>query len=366
METSYEPKQYPASASRRQQARSQGHFPQSQYLPTAAVLVAATICLVLLGAPLLQRLQDFTQQQLEHGPKLTATNDLPSHFLWTAAFYLLPVLLPFLGVVSLVSLLVHAGQVGITPLAHRISPNYGRINPTQGMQRLLSLGNLLRFGSGLLQVSVIVAVAWTCLSTLLDNNLFHAEDHPREIAAQIGGFLAISTLKIGLALLASAGLDYLLQRWKFERELRMTSREVREEARRDEVNPQIKQIRQQRQRTRSVAAADNSDTSQLQVILTHESGIVVTLGKPEPPSTAPRVVEKEVGRRADQIRRAARKAKVPVIEQSELAQFLLQHVPPGMSIPSEQSDQINALLRRDQILSHDHIRSQDPPAQQPR
>ena len=366
METSYEPKQHAASANRRQQARSQGHYPQSQYLPTATVLVAATISLILLGDPLLEKLQDLTQQQLGNDPRLIATTDLPRHFLRTTAFYLLPVLLPFLGVVFLVSLLVHAGQVGITPLAHRISPNYAHIDPTQGMQRLFSLGNLLRFGSGLLQASVILVVAWTCLSTLVENNLFNAGAQPREIATQIGGFLANSTLKIGLALVAAAAIDYLLQRWKFERELRMTSREVREEVRRDEVNPQIKQKRQQRQRARSTGAGETSDTSQLQAILTHESGIVVTLGKPEPASTAPRVVQKEAGRRADQIRRAARKAKIPIVEQSELAQFLLQHVPSGTPVPSAQSDQINVLLRRDHTLSHDQASPRHPPSQETR
>ncbi|MBB76975.1 MAG: hypothetical protein CMJ75_20915 [Planctomycetaceae bacterium] len=345
MQTSYEPKQHPASTKRRQRARSQGHYPQSQYLPTATVLVAATISLLLLGDPLLGKLQELTQQQLGNGPRISVTTDLPAYFLRTTAFYLLPVLLPFLGVVFLVALLVHAGQIGITPLAHRITPNYARIDPTQGIQRLLSLENLLRFGSGLLQVGVILVVAWTCLSPLLDNNLFHADDQPREIATRIGGFLANSALKIGLALLASAGIDYAVQRWKFERELRMTSRELREETRRDEVNPRIKQTRQQRQRARSAETAEASDTPQLQAILTHESGLVVTLGSPEPPSTAPRVVQKEVGRRADRIRRAARKAKVPVVEQSKLAQFLLQHVPSGMPVPPEQSDQINALLR---------------------
>ena len=359
MEPSYEPKQHPATASRRQQARSQGQYPQSQYLPAAAVLVAATVSLFLLGAPLLQRLQEFTHQQLQEGPQLVVTADLPRHFLRITTLYLLPVLLPLLGVVFLVSLLVHVGQVGMTPLVQRISPSYSRIDPTQGMQRLWSLGNLLKFGSGLIQVSVILAVAWTCLSTLVDDNTFPVGQHPREIATGMGEFLFDSTLKIGLALLAVAGFDYLIQRWRFERELRMTTRELREEARRDEINPQIKQRRQQRQRTTQPTAVAN--TSQLQIVLTHESGAVVTLGYPEPSLTEPKIVQKEAGRRAHQIRRAARKAKVPVVEHSELAQFLLQHVPSGMPISPEQSNQVIGLLQQHQASYSHRSRPREHP-----
>ncbi|MAV36872.1 MAG: hypothetical protein CMJ59_15595 [Planctomycetaceae bacterium] len=346
MESSTEHKQYAATPARRQQAREQGHRPHSQHLAAAAILVAATTLLLTLGEPLLRRFREFTRRQLSSGQDLPIESDLSAELLRITAFYLLPVLLPLLGVVFLVSLLVHAGQVGLTPRPHRVNPDFSRIDPGQGIERLLSLGNLLRFGSGLSQALVTLVAAWACVWMVRDFTVPLAGREPDAIAAWIGGQLLRATLKIGLALLGMAGVDYLIQRWRFERELRMTPHEVREEASRDGANPQLKHRRQLLSLQRAWDLKRQPDPAQVQVVLTHQAGMVVALGFPEQPRAAPQVLQKETGRRGHQIRRAAHKSDIPVVEHSALTQYLLQHVPAGMAVPVEKSRQITELLRR--------------------
>jgi flagellar biosynthetic protein FlhB len=155
----------------------------------------------------------------------------------------------------------------------------------------------------------------------------------RGIVVQGWELVLRTALAIAGALAAIAVLDYILQRLRFERSLRMTREEVKEEIKREEGDPQVKaRIRRlqrdaaQRRMLRAVPTAS--------VIITNPEHVAVALQYDRATMPAPRVVAKGAGRVAKRIIELGRKSAVPVVERKPLAQALFRTVEVGREIPA--------------------------------
>jgi flagellar biosynthetic protein FlhB len=130
-----------------------------------------------------------------------------------------------------------------------------------------------------------------------------------------------------------AALDYIFQRWTYEKNLRMTKREVQEEFKQVEGDPQIKSrirsIQRELARKRMMAEVPKAD-----VIITNPTHLAVALHYRKEEMTAPRVVAKGAGFIAEKIREIAAAHKIPLVENKPLAQALYRTVELGQTIPS--------------------------------
>jgi flagellar biosynthetic protein FlhB len=172
--------------------------------------------------------------------------------------------------------------------------------------------------------------------------LYHRRDEILGLAAldlpQIAAFVADITLwtslKIALALVALAILDYGYQRWKYEQDLRMTPQEVREEMKNLQGDPQVMARRRQVQRQlalhRISAAVPKAD-----VVVTNPTELAVAIQYDSATMNAPIVLAKGAGVVAARIRRLALEHNIPVLERKPLAQALYKEVDINRPIPDK-------------------------------
>jgi flagellar biosynthetic protein FlhB len=143
-----------------------------------------------------------------------------------------------------------------------------------------------------------------------------------------------TALKIGVALLVLAILDYAFQRWKHEQDLRMTSQEVREEMKNLQGDPQIiarrRVIQRQLVLNRLSTAVPKAD-----VVITNPSELAVAIQYEPETMAAPVVVAKGAGLLAQRIRRLALEHEIPIVEKKPLAQALYRDVEVNHPIPSD-------------------------------
>jgi flagellar biosynthetic protein FlhB len=144
--------------------------------------------------------------------------------------------------------------------------------------------------------------------------------------------LALS-LRAALALLALAVLDYGLQRWQHERDLRMSKREIREELKRYEGDPRIRERRRVLQR-RLALQRMMLGVPEATVVITNPTHFAVAV-RYEKPMDAPVVVAKGAEQMALRIRETAMEHGVPIVERQELARALYRSVEVGQAIPSD-------------------------------
>jgi flagellar biosynthetic protein FlhB len=207
------------------------------------------------------------------------------------------------------------------------------------MARVLSLRGVMRGAFGLVKIALIGAVlAFTLwnemagphspgMALLLTGSVPQAAAYALHLAASMG-------LKAVTAMLALAILDYGLQRLAHERDLRMTKAELKEELRRMEGDPKVKerrrrvqeQLRYQRM-MREVPKAD--------VVVANPTHVAVAIRYERAAMAAPRVVAKGEGYIAQRIREVAMENGVAVVERPELARALYGAVEVGEEIPPE-------------------------------
>jgi flagellar biosynthetic protein FlhB len=129
-----------------------------------------------------------------------------------------------------------------------------------------------------------------------------------------------------------AALDYAYQRYQFEKNLRMTKQEVKDEMRDAEGNPEIKgRIRRKmREISRKRMMADVKTAS---VVITNPTHFAVALKYEAGKGGAPKVVAKGADLIALKIREIAAENNVPLVENPPLARSLFKLTEVGDEIP---------------------------------
>jgi flagellar biosynthetic protein FlhB len=241
--------------------RAAGRVARSQDLNSALILLGSLLALVATGGALVDFLVSLMVGSLG-GQSWTAwlnagagsAEQLAVDRWNVLAGGLAKVFLPVLALVALVALAVNVLQAGFKFLPERVVPDLSRVSPAAGLGRLFSGSSAVRLALGIAKIAAIVAVATVCINRRRDELASLAALDLAELVAYAWDACFWMCVEIGGALAVLAGVDYLFERWRFERALRMTPQEVREEMRELQANPQILARRRALASQRSVAA----------------------------------------------------------------------------------------------------------------
>lgn len=327
-------KTFDPTAHRRQQARDQGQVAFSQDLGSAMLLLIGGMLFLMMGGQIVEFMIGLMRRDLESvGTLAVDPSEMMRH--WYAIMAgLAAIVFPMMGYLVLGAVLTNLAQVGFLFLPDRLSPDFSRISPVQGLKRIFSVTGTARLGFGLFKIIVIAAVAGVVIWSRREEALgASAMD-----VLQLGQFLADISLKTvlwtALALVVLALLDYGLQRWKHEQDLKMTHQEVREEMKELQGDPQIVARRRQIQR-QMVLNRISSAVPKADVIVTNPTELAVAIQYDPLEMAAPVVVAKGAGVLAQRIRRLGLEHSIPIVERKPLAQLLYRDVDIGKPVPTE-------------------------------
>ena len=319
---------------RRQQAREEGSAAKSQDLTSAALLLAAMGALWMSGASLADFFAAYGRRQLGGPAWLDADAAFATAEYNGAIGELARCLLPILGLILAAAVVVNVGQIGFFFLPAKVGMDISRIDPLKSLGRMFSLDNVVRLVFALFKLALIVGVALACLYQDLPTILGLSGLRLPQIAATICQLLFWTAVKIGLALLVLAVIDYGYQYWRHEQDLRMTPQEVREELRNLEGDPQIiarrRAVQRQLVMNRLSQAVPKADA-----VVTNPTELAVAIQYNPEKMAAPVVVAKGAGVLAQQIRRLALEHGIPILERKPLAQALYREVEINHPIPHD-------------------------------
>ncbi len=333
-----------ATPHRRQKAREDGQVARSQDLSSALLLVGAILILMYLGQAVMRFLGLLARRQLGGDAWLQADAQFMTYQWNSTVAGLANALLPIFGLLLLLAIIVHLIQVGPLFLPQKLLPDFSRVNPFKGFQRILSLSGVVRLGFGLFKIAVVLAVACWCLQDYRNVILNIGTREVREIGSLLFEILLGTCLKIGIALLILAIFDYGFQKWKFEQDLRMTTQEIREEMKMLQGDPHMAARRRQVQRQLVMNRLQNS-VPMADVVVTNPTELAIAIQYDPATMAAPIVVAKGAGVLAQRIRRLALDNNIPIVERKPLAQTLYKHVDVNKPIPTEQYAAVAEILR---------------------
>ena len=332
-----------ATPHRRQKAREEGQVARSQDLGSAVLLLAGLIALLACGGALVEFLGLYLKQQLGGAPCLSIDVAMAVTECHGTLAGLAKCLLPILGVLLVAAVVVNLGQTGLLFLPEKLSIDLQRLDPLQGLRRIVSLPSLARLLFGLFKIALIATVASVALYKERNAILgLTALDLP-QMSAYLASVLLWTAIKVAVALSILAIFDYAFQWWKQERDLKMTSQEVREEMKNLEGDPQIaarrKAVQRQLMMHRLSDAVPKAD-----VVVTNPTELAVAIQYDPEEMEAPIVVAKGAGVLAQRIRRLALEKGIPIVEKKPLAQALYKEVDLNHPIPRDKYAAVAEIL----------------------
>ena len=321
-----------ATPRRREEARGKGQVARSQEVNTALILLLASVVLYVTGPSVsaglrnifITCLTDHIHETITAASTVRILNSVGS----TAASALAPLLVGVLFAAAIASY----GQVGFVMSTDPLGPKFERLNPVKGVGRLVSAKSLVKLATSLAKVAVVGLAAYLYLRSRIDDIPPLMTYSVPQIYGSICRWSFELVFVIAIAFLIIAVTDYAFQRWDFERDIRMTKEELREELKRSEGDPLIKSRVRQIQREMA-SRRMMQDVPDADVVVKNPTHYAVALRYKPGRNLAPAVVAKGMNLVAMKILEIARENGVPEVENEPLAQTLYKTVEIGSEIP---------------------------------
>jgi flagellar biosynthetic protein FlhB len=320
---------------RRAEAREQGNIARSPDLAAAVLLLAVIILLNWYGPNLMGALKTFMADMLgSDSIRDLSTADTSTQLLFALRIVAVALAPIFAGIV-LIAVLVNMAQVGFFFSTKRITPDLAALNPTKGLSRLFNgRDNLVHLGMSLLKMFLVGIFAYSAVHGKLPLILSTQQLDFVQIFSLGASLVYAIGIRIGAILLVLAIIDYAYQRWRNEQQLKMSKQEIKEEMKRMEGDPKIKNRRRQIAMQRLMQAIKKNVPS-ADVIVTNPTEYAVALKYDAGTMHAPKVVAKGADHMAMRIRQIAIESGIPILERPPLARALYRLVDIGQEIPEQ-------------------------------
>ena len=238
-----------------------------------------------------------------------------------AMMSLLGVVFPILGTAMIAGVAVNLAQTGFLFTTKTLGVKLNRISPISGFKRMFSSRTLVDLAKSLLKVSLCGYIAYLEYIKLLNEFPTYVGLDVYNTFIQVMRTAFLIALKMCLAMIFIALADYLYQWWKYEKDLRMTKQEVKDEYKMMEGDPLIKSKIKAKQRQMS-AMRMMARVPEADVVITNPTHYAVALKYDEKISSAPVVIAKGQDYIARKIKEVALEHDVEIVENKELAQSL--------------------------------------------
>jgi len=324
----------PATPKRRREAREKGQVARSQEVSTVAILAAAIAGLCLWGPTIAGRLGEFMRFSLVATESSELVPSSAIGLVRAGVEESLSALSPLLAVLVVGALAASYGQVGFLFMPQAALPRLGRINPINGATQLVSIRSVVRLLVAVAKFGLIAGVATLSVWTLTPKLMAMAGCTPLALLRTTSWEAFVLLAKITFALATVSVVDYLFQRWKHERDLKMTKQEVRDELKLSEGDPTTKGRIRRVQREMSLRRMMH-DVPKADVVVTNPTHFAVALQYDRASMPAPLVLAKGADFIAKRIIEIAKEHDVPVMEDKPVAQALYRTAEIGETIPPQ-------------------------------
>jgi flagellar biosynthetic protein FlhB len=332
-----------ATPKKRAEARKKGSVAKSADLNGAVVMMAALFALSATAPHLVATLQTSLREafQLIATPGVVdhrGLGPLLSEQLGSAALAAAPVIFTCIAA----GLVVNIAQVGGKPHMTALKPDPKRLNPLQGFKSIYGPNALFEGGKSIAKVGAVGAVTALAVLPKFDEYGALVGMPPTELMPTLAHTVLGIAQRAGMAYLLIGLVDYVYQRYRHEKSLKMDKEEVKQESKGQELPAEVKGAIRRRQ-IQAARARMMADVPTADVVVTNPTHFAVAL-KYDAQKAAPEVVAKGSDLLAKKIREIAADAGVPVVADPPLARSLHATVEVGHIIPEELYQAVAQLL----------------------
>lgn len=316
---------------RRREFREEGQVAKSQEVNTAVLLSSALLVWFFYAPIFWQKFKVFLAGFWQIAGQFELSPDSVIHLLILTVKELAVIFWPLLLLAIVIGFLANYIQIGWLFTLKPLEPKLSKLDPIKGLGRMVSKRSLFEVAKSLGKLLIIGLIAYLTLASKFEQTLLLLDTSISQSIHFLGNVAGLILFKCCLALIILAILDFLYQRWEMEEKMKMTKKELKDEHKETEGDPQLKQkmksIQKEMARKRMMAEVPDAD-----VVITNPTHIAVALSYRREEMDAPQIVAKGNDQIALRIKEIAEDNDVPIVENPPLARTL-NEVEIGESIP---------------------------------
>ena len=325
-----------ATPKRRRESREKGQVAKSRELTTAILLLLTFITLRIIAPSIITSLTELIIMFLSFPLSLenTVTPESLVDIYIKCLLSFSKIMAPILLISAFVAIALNYLQVGFLFTLKPLVPKFNKLNPIEGFKNIVSKKAAVEFLKSILKIGIIGYVIY---SYLKNNFLVIPELLSMDImdnAVFIGNTIINTGIRVAVVLIVISVFDYGFQIWEFEKNLKMSKQEIKEEYKMMEGNPQIKSKIREKQRQMSLRRM-MTEVPKADVIITNPTHFAIAIKYDTTKAEAPIVVAKGKDIIAQKIKEIAKDNNIPTVENKPLAQALYKSVEIGDMVPAE-------------------------------
>ena len=324
-----------ATQKKREDERKEGNVFQSKEIVIFATMVAVFVGFKLLYPSIIKTIERYFQDCMGYisSKEVITPNDTKGFFI--AACKCIAIAAgPLLLIAIAAAIISTVAQTKGLFNFKSMKPKFSRMNPLKGIKNMFSARGLMELFKAIVKIVILFYVIYSFVQSNIQLFPKLMNTTVANAAEQTGAMIFDLFKKVCIAFAFLAGFDFMFQRWQYEKNLRMTKQEVKEEYKNTEGDPQIKgKIKQRQQamsRQRMMQAVPEAD-----VVIRNPTHVAVALKYEKEKNHAPVVIAKGVDSVALKIVEIAEKNGIKIIENVPLARALYKETDIDREIPSE-------------------------------
>lgn len=317
---------------RREEARNKGQVAKSQDLTKAGLLLAGMSIIYVAGGGIRAKLGLFMQWCFENIHTINFSEESINSLLLSVIYLVIGILAPFATGLLFFVLVISILQVGLKVSFETLKPNFGKLDPIKGLKNIFSTSALMRVVMSLLKLAVIGAVLYYAIVGEVEIVFALHTYEVITIFAVIGDMAFWMVIKMALAMLVLALIDFIYQKYNHEKQLKMSMQEIKDEMKQSEGDPHVK-ARIRRKMMENTFKRMMASVPQADVVVTNPIHFAIALKYDPAISDAPIVIAKGQRLIALRIKELAKEAGIPIVEDKPLARALFKTVEVGEQVP---------------------------------
>ena len=322
----------PPTPRRRREARQKGQVARSQDLTAVVTLIVGLLVLELTGSRIWGRLLLIMQRSLSDQDLTDPDKAAP----YASALFveISKIVGPMFVIVMVAGIAVLVAQVGLNWTLQPLVPSLNKLNPISGIKRLFSGRSAAMMFINLGKLAIVGGVAYLTLLGSAEQILFASLLGSVNLLGMAAALVFKLGIRVGLVLLILALIDFAYQKYRHEKDLKMTKEEVKDELRSMEGDPVVKQRRRQVPQQLAMQRL-RRDVPQADVVVTNPAHLAIAIAYDAETMPAPKVVAKGADYLALRIRQIAAQLSIPIVHRPPLARLIYDEVDTGQYIPEK-------------------------------
>lgn len=330
-----EDKQYDATPRKLEQARKEGQVVKSKDFSTAISLLILFTAISGLAPFIWDQISQLFTLMYEQIPN-AHLNNIGTAYIFTVtvktAFLIIG---PILFLAWLVAILADFIQVGPLVATAPLAPKLDKLNPTKYFKNIMSVKTLFELFKNIVKVVLLGYIGWTVYMAHIEHILMLASvDNNFAVMIEFGKLITEFIFKACIAFLVISAADYGVTKWKFLKDQKMSFKEIKDEYKNTEGDPNVKAaLRQRRMQMLQKGMMDSVPDADF--VVTNPTHVACALKYKAEEMDSPMLIAKGTELIAKKIINIAREHNIPVIENAPVARALFKMVDLNQQIPPE-------------------------------